>query len=445
MVSIANAVARIKEDPRAAINLSVAGVVCRDLGLEWRKTSLTPPVTLSLLAQQVLRGNVSNAELIRAAGLGVTPAAYCTAKGRLPLEAVREMSRRVCDAAVRSAGQEHQWLGHDTWHLDGTFISMPDTPQLQEEFGQPSGQTKGCGFPMTHLLCLFGAVTGLIRDMVISPLYTHDLSGTPLIHPSLAAGAVVIADAAFGSFFHLAALSARGVFGVFPSHQQRIVSFRPRRSFNRRGKKPVKGRPTSRWLKRLGHDDQLVEYFKPDTRPDWMSREEYDAAPASVTVREIRRRVRVNRWRSRVVVIVTTLLDAQKYSADQIVALTKQRWNVEVNLRHLKTTMGMEVLRCQTVQGVKKELWTYTLIYNLARVIMMQASARQAVPLDRISFADALYWMRHARPGDAMADLIVNPHRPDRVEPRMIKRRPKKYEWMTKPRAELRKALRRRK
>jgi hypothetical protein len=445
MVSIAAAVARIKEDPRVAIEVSVAQGVCEELGMQWMETSLTPPVTLSLLAQQVLLGNVSNPELVRAAGMDVTAAAYCTAKGRLPLEAVSQMSRRVCDAAERSAGVQHQWLGHDTWHLDGSTTSMPDTPQLQKEFGQPTGQAKGCGFPMAHILCLFGAVTGLIRDLIISPLYTHDLSQTPLIHPSLRAGAVVIADAAFGSFFHLAALSAGSVFGVFPSHQKRIVSFRPHRSFNQPGNKPLKGRPTSRWLKGLGHLDQLVEYFKPATRPDWMSQEEYDAAPASLIVREIRRKVRVNPWRSQVVVIVTTLLDARKYPADEVVALSKQRWNVEVNLRHLKTTMGMEVLRCQTVEGVKKELWAFTLIYNLARVIMMEAAERQSVPLDRISFADALYWMRHAKPGDPMPDLIVNPHRPGRVEPRVIKRRPKKYEWMTQPREVLRKALRRRK
>jgi uncharacterized protein YihD (DUF1040 family) len=140
-------------------------------------------------------------------------------------------------------------------------------------------------------------------------------------------------------------------------------------------------------------------------------------------------------------VIVTTLLDPELYPADEIVELLKQRWNVEVNLRHLKTTMKMEVLRCHSVEGVQKELWAFVLIYNLVRVIMLEASQRQAAPLDRISFADALYWMRYAKPGQDMPDLIVNPHRPGRVEPRAIKRRPKEYDRLNKPRAVMRKAL----
>ena len=395
----------------------------------------------------MLHGNVSNPELIRLAGLEITPAAYCTAKGRLPVEAVAQVSRRVGDAAVRASGvdEEHRWKGHRTWHMDGSTFSMPDAPELQEQYGQPGAQKPGCGFPVAHILCLFGAITGLIRDLIISPLRTHDLAAAPQVHPQLCAGDIVIADTAFGSFFHIAMLLARGVLAVFPSHQKRIVSFRINRKHRRpRSRHGDKGLPTSRWLKHLGRHDQLVEYLKP-ARSKGMDLEQYQQMPESIVVREIRRTVRRKGFRPLTVTLVTTLLDAELYPADEIVKLSGQRWTVEVNLRHLKTTMKMEVLRSQTCEGIERELWSFVLICNLVRVIMMEAARRQQVALDRISFADALYWMRHARPGQPLPDLLVNPHRPDRIEPRAIKRRPKAYARLSKPRAVMRKRLKKRK
>ena len=318
---------------------------------------------------------------------------------------------------------------------------MPDTPELQERFGQSGQQKPGCGFPVAHLLCLFDASTGLIRDLAVSPLRTHDLAPTPQLHPHLQPGDIAIADTAFGSYFHLAALQKQGAFGVFPAHQARIVNFRSGRRHVPPGQKRHKGQPTSRWIKKLGQDDQLVQYFKPENCPSWMTLEQYHAAPASIIVREIRRTIYRRGFRPMTIVIVTTLLDPAAYPADQIVALLGERWNVETNLRHLKTTMNMEILRCQSVAGVFKELWTFILIYNLTRLIMMEAARRQEVPLRRISFADALYWMRYARPGEDLPDLIVNPDRPGRAEPRAVKRRPKPYPLMNKPRQEMRSAL----
>src|SRR5205814_1284927 len=211
--------------------------------------------------------------------------------------------------------------------------------------------------------------------------------------------------------------------GVFPNHQKRIVSFRRHRRYNPPGQSRKathqRGLPASRWIKRLGKGDQLVEYFKPKECPKWMSRQQYDTMPGSIIVREIRRKVFKSGFRP-MTVVVTTLVDPQSYPADEIVELLKGRWSVETNLDHLKTTMGMDILRCQSVQGVLKELWTFVLIYNLVRLIMMKASVRQKVALGRISFADALYWMRHAKPGEELPDLIVNPHRPNRIEPRAV-------------------------
>ena len=225
-------------------------------------------------------------------------------------------------------------------------------------------------------------------------------------------------------------------------HQQVIVNFTPRRQHvvPGRGKKR-QGLPRSRWVRRLGRFDQIVEWFKPVDRPQWMTAEAYAALPASIRVRELRYRVNRPGFRVEQVTLVTTLVDAQRYSSAALAELYGMRWQVETNLSHLKRTLGMDVLRCETVRGVKKELLVFALVYNLVRAVMLEASRRQEVPLDRISFIDALRWLATARPDADLPDLVINPLRPNRVEPRQVKRRPKSYTLLTKPRDELRKAL----
>ena len=164
--------------------------------------------------------------------------------------------------------------------------------------------------------------------------------------------------------------------------------------------------------------------------------------PESILVRELRYRIEAPGFRTRAVTLVTTLLDAEVYPADAMAELYGTRWRVEENLKALKQTMKMDVLKCQTVDGVLKELTVYAMAYNLVRVAMGQAAARQDVVAERVSFIDALRWLRQAEEGEEMPELVVNPHRPGRYEPRVRKRRPKPYPLMKKPRAELRKLLR---
>lgn len=445
MVSIATALDRIKHTSSSGIRMELAEPLCREMGLEYRNTVLTPPQTILWLARQVLMGNVSGPELCRKAGGAFTPSAWCEARKRLPLELLPELSRRICLTAGYGLDQDPQmlWHGHRVWHVDGSSFSMSDTPPLQRHFGQPGNQAKGCGFPVAHILCLFGAKTGLVRDIVVSPMRTGDIAQMPTLHKAIAPNDIVIGDKAFGSYFELAALQSGGKHGVFPNHQARTVDFTPNRPCNRptQSKNRTKGRPQSRWVKRLGHDDQIVEYFKSQRCPPWMTPRQYEAAPASILVRELRRKVRLSHGRNKTVVIVTTLLDANLYPAEEIVELSRQRWGVEINLRHLKTTMGMEVLRCKSVEGVKKELWMFVIIYNLTRLIMIEASRQQKVKVDRVSFADALYWLRHRRANTRLVRLLVNPARPGRIEPRAIKRRPKEYDRLNKPRWMMRKAV----
>ena len=458
--SIAATVGRIKRDPAGVLDRARIHGVCEELGHGWRERELDPATTLALFLQQVLHGNCPCSEVRHLPGgngdgRSFTASAYCEARKRLPLAVYQAMLTEAVDAALPATWRDqHLWLGrHRVFHVDGSTFSMPDTPELREAFGMPSGQAKGCGFPVAHLLVLFSAGTGLLRSRAVAgsarldawagPLRTGDVAQAPEAAGHLLPSDVLVGDDSFSSYAHLALLCRDKLHGLFPAHHKRIVSFRPRRRHCPEGKKAAAGMPRSRWVKSLGKDDQLVEYFKPRQTPRWMSQAEYDALPDSIVVRELRRRVRGPAGNRVTLTMVTTLTDPELYPADDLVALRLRRWDVETNIRHLKTTMGMDVLRCKTEAGVRKELAMFCIAYNLVRVVMLEAARRQEVPVARVSFADALKWMRHARPGGTMPDLVVNPHRPGRAEPRCRKRRAKQFDLMNRPRDVLRKRLQR--
>jgi len=281
----------------------------------------------------------------------------------------------------------------------------------------------------------------LLRDMVRAVIPDTEAIGR--WRGQLTAGDVLVADRGFCSFAGLATAMSRGVHAVFRLHQKQIVDFTPGRAHARPGQKRVpRGIPRTRWIRACGLKDQVVEYFKPAERPDRMSEEEYRALPGSIVVRELRYRIEVPGFRTREVTLVTTLIDAELYPADALAGLYGNRWRVEEHLKALKQTMKMDVLKCMTVDGVLKELTMYAVAYNLVRAAMVQAAGRQDVVPDRVSFIDALRWLRGAEAGGEMPELVVNPWRPGRSEPRCKKRRPKQYDLMRAPRAELRKRLR---
>jgi len=316
---------------------------------------------------------------------------------------------------------------------------MSDTRSLQKEFGQPGGQKKGCGFPVAHMLLLTDAVTGFIMDVLESPLRTHEMSKVAQLHPQLRDGDVLVGDRGFCSYAHIALILQRRLHTVLRIHQRIIVDFTPRRPYVR-GKATASenGLPRSKWLVSIGTKDQIVQWFKPKRRPRWMSLEQYRKLPDSIFVRELRYRIETPGYRTRRVTLVTTLLNDEKYQAKELGELYCHRWQIEVNLRHLKQTMGMDILRCKNPDGVRKEMLMFAIVYNLICCVICAASKRQNVPPDRVSFIDALRWLRTASPGIILIDLIINPLRPGRYEPRVVKRRPKQYSLMNKPRKTLR-------
>jgi hypothetical protein len=297
---------------------------------------------------------------------------------------------------------------------------------------------------VAHVLALFHSGTGLLLRAVASPWRTHDMRHAALLHPELEEGDILLADRGFASFAHMALLFLRDLHAVFRCHQKQIVSFRVGRKHTGQ-RKSRKGLPRSRYVRRLGRRDQVVAYTKPTAKPTWMEDAPWAALPTTLLVRELRFFTPQRGYRTQVITLVTTLLDPHAYPAAALAELYLSRWQIEVNFRHLKTTMGMEVLHCKSVAGVLKELHMFAIAYNLVRLVMLEASRRQGVPLDRVSFIDALRWLRDA-PADALlTPLVINPARPGRVEPRVLKRRMKKYKLMRKPREALRNALLRKK
>lgn len=452
--SIVDAVAHIKREPSAALGRDRIEAVCRELGHAWRERELDPATTVALFIQQVAHGNVPCSEvrhLGRCADLAgeFSASAYCQARGRLPLGVLLRLADDVAAAALQG-DDGGRWLGHPTRLIDGTSFSTPDTEQLHGHYGKAGGMKEGIGFPASQLLVLFDARGGLLLHADESPLKTSDLAGTPAAHECLRAGDVVVGDSQFGTYAHLAMLSARGCHGLFPTHHRRVVDFTPNRPHVPPGEKAEPGTPRSRWVKSLGPDDQLVEYFKPRSRSPWLTKQQWDVLPDSLLVREVRRTVDRGELGTATLTMVTTLTDPAAYPAEappgkeSLVQLRLARWSVETDIAHLKTTMGMHALRCRTVEGVRKELATFRLVYNLVRVVMLEAARRQAVELDRVSFVDALRWLRHARPGDVMPRLLVNPRRPGRIEPRAVKRRLKVYDRLNAPRERYRQTLRQR-
>jgi hypothetical protein len=307
---------------------------------------------------------------------------------------------------------------------------MPDTPENQAEYPQVPGQRPGCGFPIARIVVVFSLAVGTVLDAAIGK-YQGKLTGENslfrTLHPLLEAGDVVLADRYFSGWFDLALLEQRGVHAVVRKHQLRPTDFR--RGF------------------RLGPDDHLVAWSKPP-RPEWMSQEQYAALPTLLLLREVRVCVQQRGFRSREVLVVTTLWDPEQYPAAALAQLYRRRWQAELNLRSLKCVLQMDQLRCKTPHRVRNEFYMHLIAYNLIRQVMAVAAARAGVEPWTVSFKATLQTLGQLLPlletqvatsawCDALLEAIaahVVGNRPDRFEPRVRKRRPKKYKLLREPR-----------
>ena len=441
--SIIPVLARLRQDVAEILTPEAIRAACRRASYSWRNRLLDPVATVSLFLLQVLHGNTACQHVVQFGRWAFTASAYCKARKRLPLAVLQALVAMVAAKLRETTAGGAGWLGHRVWMIDGSGFSMSDVPELQGHFGSPAGQRPGCGFPVGHLVALFDLATGMLLRVTTSPMRTHDMSQAAHLACELKPGDILLGDRGFCSYAHIAILLKRGNHAVFRLHQKQIVDFTPGSPSptKRTHAANPKGLPHSLWVRSNGELDQVVTWYKGKNKPGWMTQDEFAELPAEITVRELRYRVDVPGFRVRSITLVTTLLDALIYPKAELAKLFRRRWQIELNLRHIKITMKMDILHCKTVDGVMKELAVFALAYNLVISVMAESARIRGVSVDRIGFLDALRWLTQPIPGGDPGDVLVNPPRADRVEPRVIKRRMKQFPLMKEPRSVLRNRL----
>jgi hypothetical protein len=410
----------------------------------------TPAVTLWAFLSQCLSASKSCVSavarvMVLRLSLGLEPCsentgAYCKARAKLPVPFLRELTYLVADEGAAAACSCWLWKGRHVYFADGTTVSAPDTPENQAEYPQSPNQEAGLGFPLLRLVVLLSLATAMVHDAAFGPFRGKGTGETSLLKElldRLGRGVVLVADSYYCVWWLFAELNRRGVAGVFRLHQTRTADFSQGRL--------------------LGPNDHVVRWGKPEDCPACMTPAEFEAMPASIEVREVLVRVDCPGFRPKELVLATTLLDAAAYTTKDIAELYFLRWNAELDIRSIKQTLKMEILRGHKPEMLQREIWGHLLAYNLVRQQMAQAALAAGLLPRHLSLASGLALSNEFRPlllfasGElwgmtvrallgAMAQFEVG-DRPGRREPRKLKRRPKDCKLLTEPRQQARARL----
>jgi len=397
-------------------------------------------LTQCLSASKTCTAAVARVIVLVTASGGDAPSAnngaYCKARGKLPVEMLHELTTDIGQRLSRQTPPQWLWKGHHVKIVDGTTLSGPDTEANQKKYPQPRSQKKGLGFPLMRVVVLMCLATAIVTDASFAPWSGKETGEAALFRKLFAAmfpGEIALGDRYHGSFATIAMLKNQLVDSCFRMHQRR-------QSQAKNGK-------------RLGKGDFLVVWSRPriQDRPSWMTEAEYASLPETMEIREVHFQVAIPGFRVDNVIVTTTLLDSEKYSAKDIEELYRSRWHVELDLRYIKTTLKMDILQGQTPEMMEREIWGHFLAYNLVRRAMMQAASQKGCSPLQLSFSGALaqvregYTVRSLAEGEckaALAQALVKAigqnkvgNRPNRSEPRARKRRPKGGKLLTKPRA----------
>jgi hypothetical protein len=370
---------------------------------------------------------------------GSGTAAYCRARSRLSRDTLLAIHRHSADELQRRVTHAQLWCGRHVKVIDGTGVSMPDTPKNQRAFPQPTNQKRGCGFPVAKLVGCFCLTSGALLHWAEGTQHVHERKLFRKLFAFFQPDDIALTDRGFCSYVDIALLRRAGVDTVMRLHQARPRDLRQG--------------------KRLGPTDRLVTWQKPKQRPRGCTATDWRRVPDTLTLRLVYVTVPVPGWRTQSLVVVTTLTDPSRYTAVDIAKLYLRRWAVELFFRDIKITLGMDVLRCQTPAMVRKEIAMHAIAYNLIRGLMQQAAALYQVPVDRLSFKGSVDTLRQwadtlnaasgkpreqARLFNQLLQILAEdlvPLRPERAEPRVRKRRPKAYPLMTRPRRDYRLAI----
>jgi Transposase DDE domain len=405
----------------------------------WRNCFWRPAVVILTFLRQVLTRDCSCRRAVimtcaasadpRQPRIRQDPSAYSQARQALPIAILQLLAKHLCS---QFDSPQRKWCGHHTFILDGTGISMPDTPSLQKKFPQSGSQKPGCGFPTMRLVVLFCWASGALLELAYDTLQIGETRLFRRLIERIQANAVIVADRLFGTYCEIALLRRRQAHAVFRVHNARRIDFR--------------------CGKRLGADDRLQVWHRPKRRTAGLSVAEWAEIPDTMEVRVVRVCAPDRRgFRRRRLILVTTLLDAEAYPAEALGELYRDRWLVEVSLRNLKTTQGMDVLRCKSPAMIDKEVLLHQIAYNAIRLLMRDAACAAGTDLWRISFAGAQERLAALLSGpnvlgsgsiDAAWQLLLGhvardrvPQRQNRKEPRALKRRHKVFPYLVHPRA----------
>jgi hypothetical protein len=413
--------------------------VLNDHGVKYRDRVFNPVMTIWGFLSQVLSDDHSCRDALsriiaHRAAKGVTvcspnTASYCNARSRIRTGVLRTLARRTAQELQRSAADEWKWNGRSVFIVDGSHVSMPDTPENQATYPQPEVQQPGIGFPLARLTVLLSLATGACHDLAIASYTGKGTGETTLLrqmYDSLSPGDVIVADALFDNYFIACELRQRGIELVARVQAERV------------GSRTVESRP----------DGDVIFWQRPN-KPRGMSGERYRSYPESLTMRQVSVDAHGRNNRAEQFKVVTTIL-AASIGGGQIGELYERRWDGEVDIRSIKSTMKMDILRCKTPAMVHKEIWTHLLAYNLLRTVMAVAASASAVEPREISFKGAKQALtafapklEAARPEqraglvDAMLTAVAYHRvgdRPGRWEPRARKRRPKPGARLMQPR-----------
>ena len=410
-------------------------------GANSRERRFTLRLTFECFLWQLLNPATACREVVRQVQAlcrlqGQTPpddntSAYVQARQRLPQERFEAVLNATARAADQRAGEAGRLAGRPVKVVDGSTVQLPDTAANQKAYPQPSTQKPGCGFPVMRLVVLFSLASGALLAVAMNSLHSHDLRLLAGLWEVLCAGDILLGDRGFGDYLTLARLPLQGVDVVARLHHRRKVDFRR--------------------AKRLGLNDGLFVWRKGYQQSDIVSAAQWRALPGEITVRIVRFQATLRGFRGRKITLVTTLLDPVAYPVEELAALYGRRWRLELCLRDVKTTMGMELLRCQSPAMARKEVLAYLIAHNLVRCVMAEAALVHDAALDRLSFKGTLDTLRQYSAAIARArsrrlrrqlwrDLLANlvrdavPWRPNRREPRALKRRLKPYPLLNQPR-----------
>jgi hypothetical protein len=424
----------------------------RDLGHVFRQRIFTPAVTLWTFLSQVLDPDHSCRQavarlLAHRVVLGLRPCsadtgAYCKARARLPEDGLAELTRSTGRQLAYQAPAAWRWHGRSVKIVDGTGVSMPDTPDNRKAYPPPrQNQQDSVGFPVLRLVVVFSLAVGTVLAAALGRFRGKGGSELALfrsLDDVLEPGDVLLADRLYATYWEVARAVRQGIDVVMRQHA---------------GRTPV-------WFRGRGHSkgNRRVWWHKPP-QPEWLTRAEYERLPDKLCLRALRVDVRQRGFRSQQLVLITTLTDADAYPAADLAELYRRRWQAELYLRSLKQTLGMDVVRGQTPEMVRKEVWAHLLVYNLVRLALAEAAEVAAVRPDELSFSGAWQtvnaFLPHLRTARTEAEreelwrqlvVAIGRHRvgqrPNRIEPRAVKRRAKNYPKLKGTRAEARRRLR---